>query len=192
MRFALVLCAVLLASCDDELYYADGTPWSNPNVPLLTNDALRQHPYLRRQPVDSQEWTRFIQTLNAQDVNVNREPFTPTWFGFSADPTEGLYLADLGSIGVIWTEAQATGTSDDTVFVLSGLPASMRPTSDATVPIMVFDNSAAIAGYAEVESDGEIIFHRAQVSGTNIVLDSAWTAAGSKGIGAGQVMVYPK
>lgn len=193
MRLVLILCAMLLASCDDEdAFYADGTSWRNPSMPLLTKDALRQNPYLRRQPVTAQEWTRFIQTLNAQNINVNREVLAPTWFGFSVDPTASLYFADMGSIGVIWTEAQATGTSDDTVFVLSGVPTSMRPASDVTVPILVFDNSVALAGYAEVETDGEIIFHRAQVSGTNIVLDSSWTAAGSKGIGAGQVMMYPK
>lgn len=35
---------------------------------LLKNDALRNHPGLRRQPETADEWARFIQILNAQEI----------------------------------------------------------------------------------------------------------------------------
>lgn len=67
MRYALLCIAVLLSGCIEDAYYSDGTEWK-PAMSLLENDALKKHPILRRLPKTDAEWTRWIQTLDAQKV----------------------------------------------------------------------------------------------------------------------------
>lgn len=206
MRLALVLCAVLLASCDDELYYADGSAWEpveERDVALTENDALRVNPYLRRMPQNDREWMRFIQHLNAQrvrNIGDNVQTFTPTWAGFSADPSGDLSYMDLGAIVVMWSDGELTGTSDDVSMQFSGLPETIRPTVSGIgvlVPCYVINNGVTVAGAVAVDPSGGVtaFINQAYNDGVTDMTGPApgvFRSVGDKGLPDGWLIVYDK
>lgn len=197
MRYVLVLCAVLLlASCDDEeAFYADGSRWE-PIVPqLLKNDSLIKHPYLRRMPTTEQEWTRFIQTLNAQPVaNIGTvvETFQPTnWSGFSVDPVGTISYFDFGEIVFMWRGDNLLGTSDATDMSFDGVPENLWPVTPRSFRCVLVNNTTNMAGLATISSAGLVSFSLENVSGSNIIFNNiGFTAAADKGIPQGWFMVY--
>lgn len=198
MRYVALLCfCVFLFGCDDEDLYADGSPWvpvEERDVPLLRNDALRQHPYLRRQPTTAQEWTRFIQTLNGQNINLNPETFTPTWSGFSSAPVGDLSYVDLGDFAIIFTNSSRTNTSNATSLSLTGVPEAIRSATAAgtTATCFLLDNGSSTWGMVNIDDAGGMQFFIFTGTAPLPFSDSGFTNIGSKGLPAGFFVMYPK
>lgn len=133
------------------------------------------------------EWARSQQVVPRRDV----KSFTPTWTGFSVDPVGDVKYVNLGSLAMVWTEAQLTGTSNSAVFVLSGLPEEIWPTLAVSLQISLFDASAGRAGAVSINSSGDMTFYLAEVTGSQIGYTTLFTASGSKGLGVGTVLLYP-
>lgn len=196
MRLAVVfgLC-ILFAGCDDELY-GDGSPWlpvEERDVPLLLNDPLRLHPYLRRMPRNDDEWAKFIQTLNAQNISLNAKTFTPTWTGFSSNPTSVPEYVNLGTHALISWSSGSLGTSNATSWGFSGLPTEIQPAAaeNAVFPVVAVHNGNWVA--ARIVISGAVVTtYISQVVGTEVrYTQTGWTSGVSNGPGAGAVWFYP-
>jgi hypothetical protein len=207
VRLATFLCLVFLFGCDDELRYIDGTTWEpveERDVALLKNDALRLNPYLRNMPKNDREWTRFVQTLNAQPVaNLGNvvETFTPaTWTGFSADPSGDVSYLDLGAVVIMWRDTALTGTSDDTGMTFTGIPEEIRPVSgNKTVRCLVINDSFTLGGAVEITTTGIAQFYLEDVAGGGAGTSdddkvtpqgTGFANTGTKGIPAGFIVMF--
>lgn len=205
MRYVALLC-VFLSGCLDEDFYSNGEPWvpvEDRDVPqLLKNDVLVKHPYLRRMPTNEQEWTRFIQTLNAQQVrNLGDtvQTFTPTWTGFSAAPSGDLSYMDLGELVILWTEADLQGTSNQDFMTITNLPSAIRPASTRLIHCGALRDEAAttntLSGHVSVLSTGNMHFaldDTSTVAGLVIANPNSWTASGTKGLKSGWLVMYAR
>jgi hypothetical protein len=114
--------------------------------------------------------------------------FTATWSGFSAAPalTTVTYRKNGSQVTLIFPIT--TGTSNAITFIMSGLPALLKPVSlSATaVPIVgLIDNGVSLAGgLAQVFSaTGQVQFWK---DGTQ----PNWTAAGAKGFSVQASITY--
>ena len=162
---------------------------------LLRNDALRNHPRIRRMPQTQQDWTSFIQAMNEQNVNINYQTFTPVWAaGFSSDPPGDLNYANLGTLGLIWTFAQLTGTSDDTGMGFSGIPESITPSSTRSMSCIAVDNGVAVFCRVAIDNTSAAGFFISDVpatSGPVTFISGGFTNLGDKGIVEGTTFLYP-
>lgn len=205
MRFAIVFCLLLVAGCDDELpgaFYADGTQWGQSVPKLLKNDSLIRHPYLRRMPTTESEWTRFIQTLNAQQVrNLGdvEQTFTPTsWGGFSTDPVGVISYYEFGDLVVLSRAvSDLTGTSDDDFMTFSGLPEEIRPSTSnvvRSVSCITLLNGVQVASMAHIGWDGTVTFGASDTTTTagRLTYTETYNTIGSKGLPAGWHVIYAR
>lgn len=166
-------------------------------VALLRNDALIKHPYLRRQPTNSREWSEFIRTLNDQsavDLTNNVETFTPTWTGFSSAPSGDLSYVDFGAFVIMWTGSLLQGLSNSTSMSISGIPEAIQPAAGRTVACSVINGGSEQAGAVVVHDDGTAGFLVGVVGTSNVDLGSSSFASGgsNKGLAAGWTIIYPK
>lgn len=122
------------------------------------------------------------------------QTFTPTWTGFSADPSGDLSYIDFGAYVMLWTSAALTGTSNATTFTISNLPSAIEPTSGFMIlPCRVVNSNVIYAGSASLQAGtNDIVFAMDIVSGSNITSDATGFANTSgKGLPAGWLIVYP-
>lgn len=116
--------------------------------------------------------------------------FTPTYTGFSVDPTGDAKWQKRGNMISVLLPV-TTGTSDTTGFVIGNLPAAVTPPTSASsskVPVhgLIDDNAEVRAGVV-VSSSSLLTFE-------NAGNPSGWTAAAStKGFdaGSGPLINYP-
>lgn len=164
-------------------------------MPLLRNDAIRQHPSIRTRPENQRAWEDFLSALDAQDVFVNARTWWPTaaWEGFSTAPvdTGNLFYSQLGSWVMVFTDANVQGTSNDTIFRLNGLPENIAPSSGSVCPnVILRDNNSAVLGSATVNTN-QIVFQIYDGSGAFPFSASGFTASNNKGMDSGMVLIYP-
>lgn len=143
--------------------------------------------------MDSRQWSEFL-TQSGLQADRTIKSFTPSsWNGFSADPDGEISYMDFGAIVIMWRDDNLLGTSDDTLFTLQGVPESIRPNAPRFARAFVADNTTIVAGAVEIGAGGAITFYVENVSGARIVANAAgFTAAGSKGIPLGWLVVYSK
>lgn len=127
------------------------------------------------------------------DLSNTTHSLTPTWTGFSADPSGNISYMDLGKIVVMWRDTSLVGTSNQTFMSITNIPAAIQPTSTRTGICMVADNSAVTFLGGFNLSGASLAFSKQAVSGTAIIQDvTGFTAANNKGLPAGWLIVYPK
>lgn len=163
-------------------------PFVAPSIPLSQMDARQQAEFFAQQGIQAQ--------LKAKE-------FTPTaWTGFSADPSGDIGYLDFGAIVMLFVSAATTGTSDDVMFTVSGLPESLRPTADRIVNSSgMINNGNAATGEAQVFSRDSVFagtIHFA-ILRTDVVANYAspsynvgWTNSGNKGLNSGWIITYVK
>ena len=135
----------------------------------------------------------------ATAVEVVVATFTPVYgaTGFSADPTGLLRYQIIGDGThdyVVLTDDAAgsvTGTSDATSWTITGIPTAIRP--DATVNTTISTDFNDATGdamcFATVAADGVMTFY--MMNGSGVFATTAWTNSGTKGFGAGFVLMWP-
>jgi hypothetical protein len=207
MRYVALLCTVLLSGClEDDLYYVDGSVWEpiedRDVTQLLKNDALVKHPYLRRMPTTEQEWTRFVQTLNAQPIrNLGdvEQTFTPTsWTGFSSDPVGTISYYSFGDLVVLSRAvSDLTGTSDAADMTFSGLPEDIRPKTSSvvrSVPCITLLNGVQVASIAHIDWTGTVTFGAGDTTATagRLRYTESYNTVGSKGLPAGWHVIFTR
>lgn len=134
------------------------------------------------------------------------QSFTPTWTGFSADPSGDFNyaLSTDGRLAMMWTDSDMIGTSDAVTMTFSGLPAAIRP-SGATVirrPMGVGTAQTStdlVPVFANIfptghASAGVVIFGTLTAAGGGarvVQATNQWENTGDKGILAGTHFVWP-
>jgi hypothetical protein len=107
--------------------------------------------------------------------------FTAGFTGFSADPAAIIYyrVSD-GVVTVMIKPSTALGTSNGTSFVITGIPATLRPaTSQQVVIAGAIDNGSNIAGMTlELQSGASAWLLGAALTNPG---GGGWTGSGSKG-----------
>lgn len=124
---------------------------------------------------------------------VQTGSFAVTAAGFTAPVSGDIDYVRLGNTVTLSRSGGLAGTSNATTFVLSGLPAALRPTSPRQVLCnSLNDNSVgSLVGAALITNGNDIIMLVGEVTGTRLrVADNIWTAAGGKGIDAGWQVTY--
>jgi hypothetical protein len=164
-----------------------GIPVGAPSTfEFLTDQRLSSNGNLTRMPTNQQEWGTFIRELDKWIKNETGA-FTPTFGGFSSAPGAGYN----GDGPLVWWHRYGQlvhmeflfglGTSNDTFFSITNLPANITPKYDSTVMISgMSDNSVSLTDPQTVEigSDGNIFFYTSAFTG-------AWTGSNNKGFGTG-------
>jgi len=147
----------------------------------LTSKTLLQNPSLQRMPTTQRQWIDFIKELDTH-LAGETDAFTPTWTGFSSDPSGGVvYWKKVGTLVVMSFSISAVGTSNATTFSITGIPTAVTPISGGTavqivVPIVgVVDNGTESWGTAAVNSSSIINFGFKDTDFTS------WTNSGNKG-----------
>lgn len=179
---------VLLCSCDDTAYYADGTPWE-PVVPFR----------LPRVPLNKLNDRELSQYFSQQGIQADQrvKTFTPTWGNdFSSDPVGDLSYLDFGRVVVMWNDTGniLVGTSDTTTLSFTALPDEITPDNNVILPTFVMDQGSAFAGQVSITSTGTVGFTLLSVSGSLVQagVGNLFTASGNKGLPDGWLIVYGK
>lgn len=102
------------------------------------------------------------------------------------DVTAGLQMVNLYVSGTL------TGTSNLSSMSLTGLPSLIWPAATRSVMCsQITDNGALYVGKADVGTSGGVGIALLQVSGSNVTYSlNAFTASGTKGLGAGWYISY--
>lgn len=120
--------------------------------------------------------------------------FTPTWTGFSADPTGVISWQQIGRHVILTTTNSMTGTSNAVTMTVTNLPAAIRPVAVSQyIACNVLDAGNILLGSAFFTAGSATIsFH---VMSTAVVANrvspsaSAFTNSGVKGLG-NMTLVY--
>lgn len=109
----------------------------------------------------------FVSSLNENST------FTATGTGFTTSPTGTAIYSRFDKMVMIFLPT-ITGTSNATTFTLTGIPASLIPSSDRTVFVRTVDNGGAVTvSLAVIKNDGSISIFKN-------VSAAAFTASGTK------------
>ena len=131
-------------------------------------------------------------TVASQPVcAVESGEFTPTWGGFSSDPTGdwSYHIFRFGSSGdgralvVLCPQfnASPSGTSNATTMTITNLPSALQPNSAIEAPVNLIDNGGAVAGRARFAASATLTFN---------LHGSSFTGSGTKGVQPGQTICY--
>lgn len=115
--------------------------------------------------------------------------FTATWSGFSVPPASTFIPYRKTGPIVTLTFPTTTGTSNATSFVMTGLPAILKPSSFAGVMVPclgMIDNSVTIASASVALINGAT----GQINFFKDPTQPVWTAAGSKGFANNPQVTY--
>jgi hypothetical protein len=136
-------------------------------------------------------------TINAQGLYVNgvsvsggatqTGTFSPTFTGFSSAPSCTMKWRLTGSQVSLFVDAggTCTGTSNATTMTITNLPAAIRPSNNAAVVGICYDNAADIICAIVPQNSGTATFY----AGVPAISATGWTNTGTKGIGTG-VFIY--
>jgi len=118
--------------------------------------------------------------------------FTGTLTGCTTSPTATFNYQRIGNHVHLWCNAGLNATSNATTMSITGAPAIIRPSAQVATGSINdgTDNSVVCMLRAQMLAAGTLSFTRMTVSGSNLI-DSAFTAAGGKGIGANFFVSYP-
>ena len=119
--------------------------------------------------------------------------FSASLTGFTAAITGNITYRRTGNYVTLKSGALG-GTSNATTFVMDGLPAFLRPSSNLLAPCMtVTDNGVgSLAGGAIVGPTSQIIMLLGVVSGARVIYSStSWTNANTKQLDPGWTLTYP-
>ena len=143
-------------------------------------NVLRDNPATQRMPTTQREWSDFIQELD-HVINYGKSgSFTPTFSGFSVDPTDPIvYWNKVGPIVTMSFTNTLPGTSNSVVFTITNLPEQLRPSSwQHCIMAGLVDNGTESWGVADVLDSATITFNYEETS-------ASWTNSGSKGFASG-------
>lgn len=137
------------------------------------------------------------------NVNLTNsaQTFTPTgWAGFSSDPSGDISYLDFGAFVMMWRDTALTGNSDEAFMAFTGgVPAGIRPSAGRYVRCQVIDENYLLGGVAFIDNSGGMSFFLETVETTYtpdvIAFTNSFTdpsSAGSKGLPAGWLIMYPK
>lgn len=132
------------------------------------------------------------------NLTNSTQAFTPTWNGFSSDPSGDISYLDLGKIVWMWVDTALTGASDEAFMTLTGVPAGIRPAANRYCRCFLLDESNLRGGVAVVGSGGAMTFSLETVEASptdTIGFSDVFTdpsSLGSKGLPAGWLIQYPK
>lgn len=118
--------------------------------------------------------------------------FLATFSGFASGVTGTIDYEVNGSLVTLRIPTGITGTSNSAGMSFTGLPAALFPAANVLVNCMgLTDNgTTGIQGFASIVTGGTVSFGTAVVSGS-LVVNGAFTATGTKGIGAQVAFTYP-
>lgn len=143
--------------------------------------------------MDARQWATFLTESGVQAERRDVRTFTPSWTGFSVDPTLDLYYKNFGSIVAIWSPAINTGTSNGTTFLINNLPSELWPREFRNVTLMAIDNNVNVSASVSINTTGTMTFQNSAVVGAIVTFsNSGWTAASNKGFPAGATIMYAK
>lgn len=160
-------------------------PFIPPSIPLTSMNPRQQAEYFAQQG---------IQATGGGGASGNGvRTFTPTWTGFSVDPTGDLSYFDLGATVMLWADSTFLGTSNSTAMTITNLPSSIQPTNSRNVMAHVLDSSNPYVGLVGLTTGSTVTFSMGVVSGTKLTFSTTgFTAAGNKGLAAGFLITYSK
>jgi len=150
-----------------------------PNAPssfeYLKSSFLQNNPNITRMPTTQPMWNTFVQEL-AKLIKNETGIFTPTFNGFSTDPSTAVCVYQRYGQVVQLEFVFTTGTSDDTIFQITNLPATITPKINVIQPISgLVDNGTNLANaQVEISSGSTVVFYK---DGH----ETAWTNTGTKG-----------
>jgi hypothetical protein len=138
-----------------------------------------------------------LNVVGAINITNSANSFTPNWSGFSVAPTGNLSYLDLGAVVILWAENSITGTSDSASMSFTGLPLSIRPSGVRSFASLVIDNGGVVSGGGFIQFGGVVVFHRVTAAGPSQPYGVgpnaiAFSTVGSKGLGSGWLVIYPK
>ncbi len=151
----------------------EGQLWvrsDTPNTPMFTDDAGNDLPL------------------------YERGSFTGTLTGYAANPTGTVDFIRIGNMVMMWVTAAISGTSNSTALTMTGIPASITPTTTGLGRQItpVIDDGNAGPAMALILSTSVISFSYPdadwQTGGT--FTSVGFTATGSKGLNVGWTFTY--
>jgi hypothetical protein len=187
MRALVVLVCFAFLGCDDDAYYADGSPWSTP-MPLSPGRVSPAQ-------MDARQWASFV-TQSGIQADRTVKTFTPTWTGFSSAPSGDLAYQDFGRLVVLFNPSGAnlTGTSNVTTMSISNIPVELQPpTGEARdIKTLVIDNGSRYEGVASLIG-ADLVFGCSIIDVTRVLAPNGqFTNSGSKGVPAGWLIMWAK
>lgn len=147
--------------------------------------------------LNAREWDRYLSQSGIQADRAVKS-FTPTWTGFSADPSGDLSYYDFGAIVMVWWDNSSAllGTSSANFMTITNVPESIRPRGHRKGNVLVVDNGTNIyEGFYAITSAGVITFGIADtgtVANRVVYTTTGFTAASTKGLAGGILIIYAK
>lgn len=187
--------SITIHSGDEEILIGSATaPLTGTGI-FIGSDAASSYDFRAGDPAGQYiHWDGSAGTLTIDgDLRwSNVKTFTPTWTGFSSDPSGDLDYIDFTTWAVIWYDGSSLlGTSNATSFTLSNLPAAITPAQTKTVTCICTNNGANALAVAAVQSSGNVSMQIFNAGTPYPFTATGWTASGSKGLGPGFFIVYP-
>jgi hypothetical protein len=111
--------------------------------------------------------------------SVSQSTYTATATGMTTSPTGTVKYSVVGNT-VTLDIPSISGTSNSTLFTLTGGPTAIRPAVDKDIPVRITDNGTVALGFARVKTTGVIELYATVGAG-------AFTAAGTKAVGVNSI-----
>lgn len=151
------------------------------NKVIARSSFWADNPGVQRYPKNTREWHNFITEVNKW-IAHEEGSFTPTFNGFSSDPSGLCNWVRFGpTVHMRLAWGGGSGTSDDTVLEITNLPEDLRP--DTAQIYWIFggrDNGSVSTEPVSVlfQNSGVVSFGL----GADNPSGGGWTASGNKGI----------
>ncbi len=128
--------------------------------------------------------------VSAQVIKGN---FTGTLTGMTATINLTVQYYIINSICTMYINggSATTGTSNTVAMTMTGIPNACNPFFSRSVLCAVTDNSISVMAQATIGTFNTITFTPIQSAGAFIRANSAFTAAGNKGLGSDWLISYP-
>jgi hypothetical protein len=149
--------------------------------------------------MDDRQWATFVAQAGIQADNTVKT-FTPTWTGFSVDPSGDLSYWDFGALVVLFNDSavELVGTSNAATMTITNLPDGIRPDEFKWRDCLVVNNDFTTNGSVGIATNGTMTFYFHQV--TTIVgaveglapQASGFNNANNKGVPSGWLIMYSK
>lgn len=132
--------------------------------------------------MNKRQWSTWA-TAQSRAPQRDVKRFTPTWTGFSADPSEIEYTIGVGEVTL---RGGSLGSSSTNEFYFEFLPEEIRPSVETDVIALAHDNGVIVQCRVDILTNGTVIFYRSNVAAApgpvSYPSPTTWTAAGQKGI----------
>lgn len=122
---------------------------------------------------------------------ITQGSFTGTLTGMTGSTTGTVHYQRIGNRVTLWVASSITGTSNDSIMTMTGLPAVIQSTGSLVPSVSLIDSGTQCAGLVSAANTLSFFLYEDDALSTRILASGAgFTSSGTKGLSAGWTITY--